>query len=309
MARSGKLSMLDKKPAISYWSKTKVMCPVCQKEFQREEMLSGGGRMIAGSLTDELHRLYEPSEKFGKVYPLLYAIGACPKCHLALLWSDFKEIDDEKSLVRLHKEAEDRRKKVSAVFPYYELAKERSLLDGAAMYYLALLSYETIDPKYATTFKRGMISLRLAWLCKDLHELMPERNYNYIAEVFYRKAMFFYQQTLEYETSGVETIGVVNNFGPDIDKNYGYDGVTYLAALFEYKYGQRDDLSLRLKNLAANKHAIARLFGLGKTSKSKPGPLLEHARALYETLSKELKDANTIDFDDDDDEEAAEAES
>ena len=53
----------DKKPSISYWSKTKVMCPVCQKAFMREEMLSGGGRMIAGSLTEEL-RERAPSASF-----------------------------------------------------------------------------------------------------------------------------------------------------------------------------------------------------------------------------------------------------
>lgn len=295
----------EKKPAVSYWSKAKVMCPVCKKGFMREEMLSGGGRMIAGSLTDELQRLYEPSEKFGKVYPLLYAVGACPTCHLALLWNDFKEVADEKSVARLHDDEESRRRKAFTIFPYYDVTKERTLFDGAAMYYLALLSYEQLDPKYAITFKRGVISLRLAWLCTELQGLVPDRNYAYIAQVFYRKATFFYQQTLVNETTGVETIGSVTNFGPDIDKNYGYDGVTYLSALLEYKYGQRAVLPQRYQTLAANKRAIARLFGLGKASKSKPGPLLEHARALYETLAKELSDANTLDLDDEDAEEDA----
>ena len=67
-----------KKPAISYWSKNKCHCPVCKKDFPREEMLSGNGRMNAGKLTDELHRLYIPSARYGKIYPLIYAIGACP---------------------------------------------------------------------------------------------------------------------------------------------------------------------------------------------------------------------------------------
>ena len=82
----------------------------------------------------------------------------------------------------------------------------------------------------------------------------------------------------------------LNNFGPDMDKNYGWDGVVYLTGLLEYKYGQHEDIQLRLKKLSESKTAIARIFGLGKSSKNKPGPLLEHARELYDNLTKELKD-------------------
>ena len=65
----------EKKPKISYWSKTKCRCPVCQRDFEKEEMLTGSGRMNAGDLTDELHRNYIPSEKYGAIYPLIYAVG------------------------------------------------------------------------------------------------------------------------------------------------------------------------------------------------------------------------------------------
>ena len=64
-----------KKPAITYWAKEKVLCPVCQKEFAQEVMHKGGGRMVAGPLTDELHRLFEPSKRFGRVYPMIYEVG------------------------------------------------------------------------------------------------------------------------------------------------------------------------------------------------------------------------------------------
>ena len=47
----------EKKVGISYWSKDKVKCPVCKKDFEREVMRSGNGRMIAGGLTEELHPL------------------------------------------------------------------------------------------------------------------------------------------------------------------------------------------------------------------------------------------------------------
>lgn len=286
----------NKKQKISYWSKTKCTCPVCRRDFEKEEMLTGSGRMNAGELTDELHRIYIPSEKFGQVYPLIYAVGACPKCHTAFFWKDFESIKDSDSLDSLRFDKEKRQKQVETIFPHYDLTRERTLLDGAAMYYLALLSYEKVDLAYAPTFKRAMISLRLAWLCNDLDKVLPGYNYSYPAQVFYRKANFFYEQTLLNETSGIETISNVSNFGPDIDKNYGYDGVIYLSALLEYKYGQKDDMSLRYKKLDSNKRAIARIFGLGKSSKEKPGPLLENARNLYDSLTAELKDANTIDL-------------
>ncbi|AEE16596.1 DUF2225 domain-containing protein [Treponema brennaborense] len=289
-----------KKPVISYYTKDKVYCPVCRKSFEHEDMLSGGGRMIAGSLTDELHRIFEPSARFGPVYPLLYAIGACPVCHTALFWNDFKTLAPDDAKIILENE-DERKKAVSAVFPYYNLTRNRTLFDGAAMYYLALLTYEKTSAAYSPTIKKAIIALRLAWLCGDLNAVCPGRNYDYVQQVFYRKAMFFYQQALEYETGRVESIAGVANFGPDIDKNYGYDGVVYLCGLLEYKYGQREDNNLRLKKLDEYKRAIARIFGLGKSSKNKPGPLLEHSRNLYDSIAKELKDASDIDIDLDDD--------
>lgn len=295
---SKKVENPGKKPKISYWSKNRCHCPVCQNNFEREEMLSGSGRMIAGELTDELHRVFEPSAKYGQIYPVIYSIGACPKCHTALFWSDFEEIQDNNSLNALFADSKNRKEIVNNMFPYYELTRERNLLDGAAMYYLALLSYEKVDLSYAPTMKRAIISLRLAWICRDLQKIVPEHNYDYAAEVFYRKAQFFYEQTLINETQRIETIAKITNFGPDIDKNYGYDGVIYLNSLLEYKYGQKEDMQMRYKKLDANKRSIARIFGLGKSSKSKPGPLLEKSRDLYDKLTATLSEANVISVDD-----------
>ena len=295
---SKKVENPGKKPKISYWSKNRCHCPVCQNNFEREEMLSGSGRMIAGELTDELHRVFEPSAKYGQIYPVIYSIGACPKCHTALFWSDFEEIQDNNSLNALLADSKNRKEIVNNMFPYYELTRERNLLDGAAMYYLALLSYEKVDLSYAPTMKRAIISLRLAWICRDLQKIVPEHNYDYAAEVLYRKAQFFYEQTLINETQRIETIAKITNFGPDIDKNYGYDGVIYLNSLLEYKYGQKEDMQMRYKKLDANKRSIARIFGLGKSSKSKPGPLLEKSRDLYDKLTATLNEANVISVDD-----------
>lgn len=296
----------DKKPKLSYWSKTKCNCPVCNHSFEKEEMLSGGGRMNAGDLTDELHRLYLPSKTFGDIYPLIYSVGACPYCHTALFWKDFEEIKDKPTIDILRDDDENRKAAVEAIFPHYNLRKERNLLDGAAMYYLALLCYEKVAPGYSPTIKRAIISLRLAWLCNHLHNTIPTYNYDYIAKIFYKKALFFYGQTLEYETSGKEPIGGLASFGPDIDKNYGFDGIIYLKALLEYKYGQTNDMDLRYKCFDENKRSIARIFGLGKSSKAKPGPLLEKARNLYDQLAQELKNATNLDIDLSDDDESGE---
>ena len=83
-----------------------------------------------------------------------------------------------------------------------------------------------------------------------------------------------------------------NMFGPDTDKNYGYDGVIYMQGILEYKYGQKKDKELRLKKLEEFKKSIARIFGLGKSSKEKPGPLLELAKNLYDKINKELSSNN-----------------
>ena len=101
------------------------------------------------------------------------------------------------------------------------------------------------------------------------------------------------------ESNGEERISNLPSFGPDLDKNYGFDGVVYLNGLFEYKFGQKIDMEKRLKALDENKRALARMFGLGKSSKSKPGPLLEHARNLYDQLTAELKAADALTEDDD----------
>jgi uncharacterized protein (DUF2225 family) len=267
-------------------------------------MLTGGGRMIAGNLTEELRRTYEPSNKYGAVYPLIYTVGVCPECFTAFFWRDFDEITDEDSFMRCLEALDERQQAVSAIFPHYDFDRARTLLDGAAAHYLALLCYEHVKKEYSPTTKQAILSLRLAWLSGDLDVLCPGRNYDYIQKVFYGKALFFYTQALEYETTGDERFDAVANFGPDIDKNYGYTGVLYLASLLEYKYGQKEDAELRLQTLTAHKRNISRVFGLGHSSKNKPLPLLEHARALYEEITKEQVEANMPDLDFEDDDEA-----
>ena len=122
----------EKKVGISYWSKDKVTCPVCKKPFEREVMRSGNGRMIAGGLTEELHRIYEPSAKFGRIYPLIYEIGCCPNCYTAFLWNDFTEKIDPEDADKLFEHSEKRKQACETIFPYFNLKHERTLYDGTA---------------------------------------------------------------------------------------------------------------------------------------------------------------------------------
>ena len=53
-----------------------------------------------------------------------------------------------------------------------------------------------------------------------------------------------------------------------------------------------DRFSSRAEALGESKRTIAKIFGLGKSSKSKPGPLLEKARDLYDNINKELNETD-----------------
>ena len=94
-----------KKPlAISYWAKEKIRCPACRHNFPREEMFTGSGRLSAGELTEELHRKYVPTARYGKINPLIYAVGACPNCHGAtviVIEHDFDVIQNADYIIDL----------------------------------------------------------------------------------------------------------------------------------------------------------------------------------------------------------------
>lgn len=288
-----KNSKNEKAPSITFYSKDQTECPICNAKFKREELLSGGGRMIAGVLTDELRRLYEPSIKFGEIFPLVYTLTVCPKCHYSAFPQDFCVLDKE-SLNKIYEHMQDRYESVKRLFSKLSYTGSRTLAEGAASYYLAMLCYQYVDPKFSPTIKQGVCSLRAAWLFSELGKKYPEENYTYISDLLYRKAAFFYRHAIELETSGKEMIANLKFFGPDLDKNYGYDGVLYLSALLEFKYGPRSNPEKRIEILTYHRRSLAKMFGLGRSTKSKPGPLLEHARALYDNLVATL----SVDSDD-----------
>ncbi len=84
--------------SISFFFFLIIICPVCHAEFHREDIRTGRGRLIAGDLTDELRRSYQPSKKYGEVYPLFYPVTVCPECYYAAFQGDFTEIPDNSVL-------------------------------------------------------------------------------------------------------------------------------------------------------------------------------------------------------------------
>jgi len=276
---------------ISYQSKEEYACPVCETQFHREELHSGSGRLIAGKITDELHRLYEPSVKYGIIYPLAYQATVCPKCWFASMDKDFQSLPHQfKEKAKADKET--RMKNVRLIFPSADFTKPRDLVAGAASLYLVLFCYDYYTKQFSPTIKQAIAAIRAGWLLDDIHETHPGFHYDWLAMLFKKKAQFLYSEAILKEQSGKETLSAIKYFGPDTDKNYSYEGALYLSGLLLFKYGQRENLELRASDLANAKRTIAKMFGLGKSSKSKPGPLLENARELYDNINKELNETD-----------------
>lgn len=274
---------------ISFYAKNPMNCPVCGASFHREEMLTGSGRLIAAELTGELRRLYEVNRKFGEVNPLVYPVTVCPSCFYSAFQADFPH-PPEGQIEALRLEMDKRISTIRPIFPELEFNEPRALREGVAAYYFAVMCYDLFSKSVAPTIKQGIASLRAAWLCNDLHRKKPDENFDYLARLFYRKARFFYTLAVEYESDGTESIGNAGPLGPDLDKNYGYDGVLFLAAYLEFRYGPHEDKEKRQHSLVLAKRIVARIFGMGKASKDKPEILLQHSRDLYEEINEALKE-------------------
>lgn len=276
---------------ISFQSKEEYICPVCETSFHREELLSGSGRLIAGAITDELHRIYEPSSKYGDIYPLAYQATVCPECWFASIDKDFVNLPAE-AKQKIAKDKENRIMDVGRILPQVGFYEPRGLIEGIASQYLVLRCYDFYPKEFSPTIKQGIAALRTGWLFEEMDKKNPGQHYDWLSRLFRKKAQFFYEEAIQNEQSGKESLSGISFFGPDTDKNYAYEGALYLSALLKLKYGSQNDPTLRIASLGEAKRTIAKIFGLGKSSKSKPGPLLEHARSLYENINKELNETD-----------------
>jgi len=277
----------EKELKITFQSKKEYKCPACDKSFHKEELLSGGGRLIAGKLTEELHRLYEPSAKYGEIFPITYQSIVCPECWFSSMENDFPLLPPEKKEMARN-DAEKRMKKTSLVFPNLSFHEGRTLMEGAASQYLTLYCYDYYNKQTSPTIKQGLAAIRCAWLLDELDKKYQGQHYDWLGTLFRRKAHYLYNEALNREQNGKETLSGIKVFGPDTDKNYSYEGMLYMCAYLRYKYGPAGNPEERKASLEDARRTIAKLFGMGKSSKDKPGAFLEHARTIYDTINKEL---------------------
>ena len=277
------------KQTTTFMAKTETQCPVCGAKFKKEELMTGGGRLNAGNLTVELRRLYIPSKKYGEVNPLIYYMMTCPECLYSASPSDFSELKPQYITI-LKANTNDRISAVKNVFTDIDFSGKRDLLAGVVSYYLGLLAIDSFPKDMSPTIKGGIYCLRSAWLCNDLNSKNPKQNYDYMADIFYKKATFYYLKAIEGEQNGSEGMSGAKNLGPDLDKNYGYDGVLYIGAYLQYQYASKDDEAAHREGLANAKRIVARIFGMGKASKNKPAAILDNAKALFDKIKVELKD-------------------
>lgn len=276
-----------KKNKISFFLKNKSVCPVCMEQFNREEIRMGRGRFVTDALTIELRRTYKETQKYGQISPLTYSMTVCPSCYYSAFSVDFDTISRGVSTLLLSS-SQSRIDEVKSVFGPVNYREYRDLKAGFVSYYLGLLCYENWQSQISPLTRQAVCSIRAAWLASDLHKNEPNQDWDYVARIFYHKARYFYNIALERENSGVERIEIFSALGPDTDKNYGFDGILYLSSYLEFKYGQKKDKERRIHTLERFKNIMARVFGIGKTSSSKPIVILERTRVLFDNIKAEI---------------------
>lgn len=279
----------DKPVRLTYYTKDALTCPVCGAKIHKEEILSGGGRLMAGKLSEELHRSYEPTKKYGEVYPLIYNIVVCNTCYFASFPIDFNASMKEENAYSLRAKEEEREQLIFPLFPGLDFTKQRTLNEGVASYLLAMFCYENGTHSPAPTFRQGLCALRAAWLSQYLDIKHPDQNYDYLATMLYRKAAFYYRRALELDAEGIEACSKIAYMGPDADNNYGFDGMQYLAGLLEFKYGVRNDPIMRISALDNACKVLSRIVGMGKSSRAKPSAIIDYARDAYMAMKAEQK--------------------
>ncbi len=293
MIRKNEKTSPEKEKKVSYKTKQESACPICKATHFYEGLLSGRGRLIAGPLTKELRREYIPSKKYGTIIPLIYALQVCPKCLYAAYPKDFVNIKTEEEIKKL-KETESHRFNLSNVlFGGLDFNKERDLPLGALSFVLAIDCYHFRHKSIAPTTKKAISSFRAAWLFDDLFKEVNYRPYNKVSDFYYMEAAKDYEKALEYIQSGEESADHVSYMlGPDLDHNWGYDGVLYLNAFFTKKYihefaGENEEDKIDLLEKA--RRYLSKIYGLGRANSSRPDPMVQLAKELFDEITDTIE--------------------
>jgi uncharacterized protein (DUF2225 family) len=274
---------------VTYFAKDDIICPVCGIAFKREELRLGGGRLNAGELTNELRRTYIPTQKYGAINPLIYPITVCYSCLYAADDFDFLSLP-QKAVESIKVYHDIRAQYLIKIFERIpDFQEKRDLFSGAASYILAMSCIPFFDRKrFSPTMKIGIYSLRSAWLFSDLFLETKDPKYQELSLLFYKKAAEFYDTALNNQNK--EPIDGAKSLGPDTDKNFGYDGMLYVAAVLQYKTAHFvEDPYEKLRLFEETKRILSKVFGMGRKAKDKPEVLLNFSREIYDKLGEETE--------------------
>lgn len=284
---------MDAPKKISFRAKNAAPCGVCGHNNFKEEMLTGSGRLIAGKLTEELRRLYEPTKKYGLVDPHIFHIQVCPACLYSSFPADFSKGISPEDKQKLQQQKDHRFKLVETLFGKLDFELERDLVLGAASYILAVDCYHLRSIESVPTPKKAVCSMRSAWLISDLFDDDSEKPFDKVRDYYYVLAAATYREVAEKLMDGSEDIAAAAGLlGPAIDHNWAYDGVYYLQAFLTLRHlNQISADPDKIKNeIIYAKSMISRLYGDGKPSRGKPAEIINLSKDLYYAILEKVKE-------------------
>ncbi|MGL4676413.1 MAG: DUF2225 domain-containing protein [Brevinema sp.] len=269
------------KPGVTFFSKHITICPSCGTELKKEELQTGRGRINASDLTLELRRMYIPTQKYGNVNPLLYPILVCPKCLLAGAPNEFQKFSSDQ-LPNIQQEEKNRHQLIQQCFgKELDFTNSRDTIEGAASYILGFACSIFLPKESSPTAKRGLYALRAAWLTDDLYQNSRLEHFRELRDSLYYQAYINYDRCLELQIKHLEPFDGFVWMGPDVDTNFGYDGLLYIIAFLSMKHIHLIPPEEQIVRLGNIKRILSKIFGIGKSSKSKPQALVSSAKTLY----------------------------
>lgn len=280
----------EKVPHVTFFSKNLITCPACGTEFQREELQTGRGRINAGDLTDELRRLYIPTQKYGTVNPLIYPIVVCPECFFAGLPSDMQKMT-ETQISKINKDKANRLNLIRKLFGETLNFKDyRNAITGLGSYILAFMNTIHLSKEFSPTARRGLYTLRAAWLADDVYKKTNLTHFKNLQQEMYRQALINYENALERQMKNIEPFDGFVWMGPDVDTNFGYDGMLYITAVLTLKNLDLFSREEQIYKIGRTKIILSKIFGIGKSNKEKPKALVSQSKNLYMTANNILKE-------------------
>ncbi len=251
-------------------------------------MRFGKGRLIAGQLQDDLRQSYKETKKFGTVFPLIYNSLVCPSCWFAALPEDFfvENIFDRTVIVQQQKQ---RRLFGQQLLPTADFAVPRTLETGLLSFFLAISCYASSPQKSFAQAKKSMAAIRASWCAHDLMLKYPHETYQELKIHFRLSCLAYLKKHLELFYVSQRNKIHVTNFGPDLGVDYGFNGLVYLKCFLASKFLHifKDNQS-KYKELNSSRIFLSKVFGLGKSSKSSPSPLLGKSKKLYDSIKMQL---------------------